>query len=90
VWQIAVLGALEVRRLGRLVPVPDGKASELLVRLAVEPGVQVSTDRLVDDLWFGALGVRPNTVQSKVYMLRRALGDPDLITSRNGGYTLAV
>jgi predicted ATPase/DNA-binding SARP family transcriptional activator/tetratricopeptide (TPR) repeat protein len=90
VWQIAVLGALEVKRLGRLVPVPHGKASELLVRLAMEPGVQVSTDRLIDDLWSGAVDVRPNTVQSKISRLRRALGDADVITSRKGGYTLAV
>jgi hypothetical protein len=32
----AVLGPVEVRRDGRLVPVPGGKASEMLVRLALE------------------------------------------------------
>ena len=37
VFQISVLGPIEVRRDGELVPVPGGKTSELLVRLALEP-----------------------------------------------------
>jgi DNA-binding SARP family transcriptional activator len=90
VWQIFVLGPLEVQRLGRPVPVPDGKASELLVRLALEPGAPVSAERLLDDLWGGAVGARRNTLQSKVSRLRRALGNPDVIASRLGGYALAV
>jgi predicted ATPase/DNA-binding SARP family transcriptional activator len=90
VWQIAVLGPLEVRHLDRLVPVPHGKVSELLVRLALEPGVPVSADRLIDDLWVDADDAHRNTVQSKISRLRRALGDPDLIASRQGGYSLTV
>ena len=50
-----MLGPVEVRRDGRLVPVPGGKTSELLVRLALEAGVFVRADRLVDELWAGAL-----------------------------------
>jgi predicted ATPase/DNA-binding SARP family transcriptional activator len=90
VWQFFVLGPLEVKRRGQLVPVPDGKASELLVRLALEPGVPVSADRLLDDLWAGAVGARRNTLQSKISRLRRALGDSGVIASRNGGYCLAA
>jgi len=84
-----VLGPVEVRRDGRLVPVPGGKTSELLVRLAVEAGLFVAADRLVDDLWAGA-ATRRNTLQSKVARLRRALGDPLAIASGDGGYKLAV
>ena len=74
---MALLGPLEVRRDGRRVPVPGGKTSELLVRLALEAGVVVRADRLVDDLWAaGGRSTRRNTLQSKVAMLRRALGDP--------------
>ena len=54
-FQISVLGPVEVRRDGRLVPVPGGKTSELLVRLALEAGLFVRADRLVDDLWAGAV-----------------------------------
>ena len=89
--EIAVLGPLEVTRDGQRIPVPSGKTSELLVRLALEAGTPVRADRLIDDLWgAGAGDTRPNTLQSKVAMLRRALGDPSVITSRDGGYALSV
>ncbi len=86
-----MLGPVEVRRDGLLVPVPGGKTSELLVRLALEAGVLVRADRLVDDLWAAdAVNTRRNTLQSKVARLRRALGDPLAIASGDGGYKLAV
>ena len=84
-----MLGPVEVRRDGRLVPVPGGKTSDLLVRLALEAGLFVRTDRLVDDLW-GAVDTRRNTLQSKVAKLRRAFGDPLAIAHGEGGYRLAV
>jgi predicted ATPase/DNA-binding SARP family transcriptional activator len=63
----------------------------LVVRLALEAGVFVRADRLVDDLWgAGGLSTRRNTLQSKIAMLRRALGDPPVIKSRDGGYALTV
>ena len=84
-----MLGPVEVRRDGQLLSVPGGKTSEVLVRLALEAGVFVRTDRLVDDLWAGA-PTRRNTLQSKVARLRGALGDPSAIASGDGGYKLAV
>jgi predicted ATPase/DNA-binding SARP family transcriptional activator len=91
VLQIALLGPLEVRRDGELVPVPTGKASELLVRLALDAGVVVGAERLIDDLWAAeALTTRRNTLQSKVAMLRRALRDPSVIESGELGYRLVV
>ena len=86
-----MLGPLEVTRDGQRVPVPGGKTSELVVRLALEAGAPVGADRLVDDLWSaGGRSTRRNTLQSKVAMLRRAFGDPSVIDSRDGGYALAV
>jgi predicted ATPase/DNA-binding SARP family transcriptional activator len=91
VVQIALLGPLEVELSGRRVKVPSGKPSELLVRLALDAGEVVRADRLIDELWAaGALSTRRNTLQSKVAMLRRALGEPDLIVNSDGGYALAV
>jgi predicted ATPase/DNA-binding SARP family transcriptional activator len=87
--EISVLGPVEVRRDGRLLPVPGGKTSELLVRLALDAGVSVRADKLVDDLWAGAV-TRRNTLQSKVARLRRALGDPAAVVGGDGGYRLAV
>jgi predicted ATPase/DNA-binding SARP family transcriptional activator len=91
VLTVAVLGVLEVIRDGHHVLVPAGKTSELVARLALEPGELVRADRLVEDLWAtDGVSVRRNTLQSKITMLRRALGDPALIMSRDGGYALAV
>ena len=67
-----------------------GKASEVLVRLAVEPGTVVGADRLVEELWADeAAETRRNTLQVKVGMLRRALG-PEVVVGRDGGYTLML
>ena len=89
--QISVLGPVEVTRDGDRVPVPGGRTSELLVRLALEAGVFVGAERLVDDLWAAeAINTRRNTLQSKVARLRRALGDPQAIAAGEGGYKLAV
>jgi predicted ATPase/DNA-binding SARP family transcriptional activator len=91
VLQIALLGPLEVRRAGQLLRVPGGKTSELLARLALEAGVVVRADRLVDDLWAAdAVRTRRNTLQSKIAKLRRALGDPPVIASTDGGYALDI
>ena len=66
------------------------KHQKLLVRLALEAGQLVRTDRLVDDLWAAeAVTTRRNTLQSKIARLRRALG-ASVIASGDGGYTLAV
>ena len=86
-----MLGSVEVRRDGQLVRVPGGRTSELLVRLALEAGVFVPADRLLDDLWAAdAVNTRRNTLQSKITRLRRALADPAVIVSGDGGYKLAV
>ena len=84
-----MLGPVEVRRDGRLVPVPGGKTVELLARLALDAGVPVRADRLVDELWQGA-AISRNTLQSKVARLRRALGDAQAIGSGDGTYVLHV
>ena len=87
--RIAVLGPVEVRRDGSLLPVPGGKTAELLVRLALEPGALVRADRLLDDLWAGT-ATRRNTLQAKVARLRRAIGEPALVLTTDDGYRLAV
>ncbi len=84
-----MLGPLEVLNDGTHLPIPPGKPSELLVRLALDAGVFVRVDRLLDDLWAGA-ATRRNTLQAKVARLRRALGDPSLIVAGDSAYKLAV
>ncbi len=88
-FQISVLGPAEVRRDGQLLRVPGGKTAELLVRLAFDAGLYVSADLLVEDVWGAdAVNTRRNTLQSKVAKLRRAFGDPLVISSGDGGYRL--
>ncbi|MFM2078615.1 MAG: hypothetical protein RJA49_2505, partial [Actinomycetota bacterium] len=88
---ISVLGAVEVRRDGQPIPVPAGKTTELLVRLALDAGNLVSGERLVEDLWGAdAVHTSRNTLQSKVAKLRRALGDPTALVSDGGGYRLEI
>ena len=51
------------------------RSTEVLVRLALDAGVPVRADRILDDLWADcAFGAGKNTLQSKVSQLRRALG----------------
>jgi predicted ATPase/DNA-binding SARP family transcriptional activator len=91
VLTVAVLGPVELRQGGTRLSVPAGKTAEVLVRLALDAGVQVSSERLIEDLWSGqAAGVAPNTLQSKISQLRRALGNPELVRGSGGGYTLMV
>ncbi|WP_404380455.1 winged helix-turn-helix domain-containing protein [Knoellia locipacati] len=88
---LAVLGPVEVRRDGVVTRVPGGKARELLVRLALEAGAPVRAERLLGDLWPAQVhAAAPNTLQSKVSRLRRALGDPSVLHGDDAGYTLMV
>jgi predicted ATPase/DNA-binding SARP family transcriptional activator len=88
---VGLLGPVEVRRDGERVALPGGKTTELLVRLALEAGRTVRTERLIDDLWGDeGVGTAKNTLQSKVSQLRKALGDPELVKGSAAGYSLAL
>ena len=85
--QVSLLGPLEVRRDGEVVSIPGGKTAEVLVRLALDAGVLVRTDRLVEDLWADdAVTTSRNTLQSKIAKLRRALASGAWLISGDGGY----
>ena len=88
---VSVLDVVELHRDGERIPVRRGKTTELLVRLSLEAGVMVRTERLIEDLWADeAPGTARNVLQTKVSRLRRALGDPALVTGTRAGYTLEV
>ena len=87
---VDVLGAVEVRRDGALLPVPSGKTSEVLVRLALDAGRPVRAEGIIEDLWSETGGAERNTLQSKISQLRRALGDAELVAAGSGTYTLDV
>ena len=88
---VAVLGPVELHRDGERLAVPAGKTTEVLIRLALDAGTLVRTERLIEDLWSKqAVGVARNTLQAKVSKLRRVLGDPGLVSGDSAGYTLHV
>jgi predicted ATPase/DNA-binding SARP family transcriptional activator len=88
---VGLLGPVELRRDGERIALPGGKVTELLVRLALEAGRTVRSERLIDDLWGDeGFGTAKNTLQSKVSQLRRALGDPELVKGGAAGYSLAL
>lgn len=89
-FEVSVLGPVEVRRDGVDVPVPSGRTTDVLVRLALDAGRPVPVDRLLDDVWQGEVGTSRNTLQSKVSQLRRALGGAEAVTAGPAGYTLNV
>ncbi|TDD63924.1 BTAD domain-containing putative transcriptional regulator [Actinomadura rubrisoli] len=93
--RFGVLGPLEVRAEGGdPVKVADLKVRALLADLLAHAGRIVPADRLIDDLWGGALPANPAaTLQARVSQLRRALEDAEeggraLVESRPPGYRL--
>ena len=48
---VSVLDVVELHRDGERIPVRPGKTTEVLIRLALEAGVMVRTERLIEDLW---------------------------------------
>ena len=87
--EIWVLGTLEVSHDGRAVDVRGPMPRRLLALLALTPGREMSTDRLVDGLW----GEEPPaaaaaTLQSHVARLRRDLSVPDVVRRGRHGYVL--
>ena len=87
-------GTLRIDLLGPVVVTSSGKPItlsplelNLLVILALTPGVAVSTERLVDDLWGSHMPAAPRTrVQALVSSLRRKVGDA--IETRYPGYVI--
>jgi DNA-binding SARP family transcriptional activator/DNA-binding CsgD family transcriptional regulator/tetratricopeptide (TPR) repeat protein len=88
--EFRMLGPLEVREGGRMVPLGGGRQRSLLGVLLLHANETVSVDRLIDELW----GERPparatKLVQGYVSALRKRLG-PDRLVTRPPGYAVRV
>jgi predicted ATPase/DNA-binding SARP family transcriptional activator len=97
VIEFGILGPLQVRAHGELLPLGGAKRRALLALLLVRANETVSTDWLIDELW----DERPpetaaNTLQAHVSQLRRVLhggiGDrePPILVTQAPGYVLRV
>jgi predicted ATPase/DNA-binding SARP family transcriptional activator len=89
--RVGILGPLTVDGDDGPVDVGGARLRALLIRLAIDVGRTVDSDRLADALW----GDHPptdqaNALQSLVSRLRRVLPDRDVIVSVPTGYRLAL
>ncbi len=81
---LSLLGPVEVSSQGSAVTLSPLELN-LLVILALTPGVAVSTDKLIDELWGAQLPSAPRSrIQGLVSGLRRKVGDA--VLTRHPGY----
>jgi DNA-binding SARP family transcriptional activator/Flp pilus assembly protein TadD len=91
VIDFSVLGPLQVRRAGVEIPLTGPKQRAALATLLLHANESVSADRLVGRMWDG--DEPPNArgaLQTHLTRLRRALGDPALIRTGAGGYSITA
>jgi DNA-binding SARP family transcriptional activator len=89
--EFSILGPLEVRAGDRATVLGGTKPRGLLAQLLLHANEPVSAERLAAGLWGedappGAV----KTVQAYIARLRRALGDPEAVSTLGAGYRLRV
>src|SRR6187200_1732416 len=88
--ELRLLGPLEVLRDGKAVALGGAKPRALLAMLALVAGRVVSVDRLVEGLWPAEVPeTAAHAVQVHVAQLRKALGKTAIAT-RPPGYALEL
>ena len=89
--RVGILGPLTVEGDDGPVDVGGSRLRALLIRLAVDVGRTVDSERLADALWGDHQPTdQANALQSLVSRLRRVLPDRDAIVSGPTGYRLAL
>jgi predicted ATPase/DNA-binding winged helix-turn-helix (wHTH) protein len=88
----AILGSLEVRADGRVLPISSTRQAALLATLLVHRNETVSFEHLTEALWNGTA---PKTARDALHVhvsqVRRALGPhSDVLATRRSGYLLSV
>jgi DNA-binding SARP family transcriptional activator len=87
--EFRILGPLESREGGEILPLGGPKQRALLAILLLNANQPVSVDRLVDELWSGEPPVSAaHSVEVYVSQLRKALGDAGVIVTQRPGYRL--
>ena len=89
--EIRLLGPVELKVDGRIVPLGGPRQRALLALLALRVGQTVPADELVEELWSGEPPDRADTtLRSYVSRLRQSLGGSASIEGTNRGYALRV
>ena len=91
--EFLILGPLEVRTDGRLVPVRGFRQRALLAMLLVHANEVVASGRLLDELWGAGPGTDAAVLRVRISQLRKALrgaGGDELLRTRPPGYVLKL
>ena len=89
--EFRVLGNVEAAHDGGKLPLGGPRQRALLALLLLEPGTDVSADRLVEELWGGdPPPAATTTLRSYVSRLRGTIGDNAAITGGSSGYAIHV
>ena len=89
--EFLILGPLEVRTDGRLVPVRGFRQRALLAMLLVHANEVVASGRLLDELWGAEPGTDTAVLRVRISQLRKALrvaGCDELLQTSPPGYVL--
>src|SRR5215469_16410629 len=91
--EFSILGPLEVRSRGDVVPLRGSRQKALLAMLLLHANNVVSADRLLDEVWGAETHSDSATLRVRVSQLRKALGaagGPELIRTTAPGYVLTI
>jgi DNA-binding SARP family transcriptional activator/class 3 adenylate cyclase len=96
--EFRMLGPLEVRRGGDVLPLPPGRPRALLALLLLRANTVVAADQLIDELWRGdPPRTAGHALQVHVANLRKLLDEPGrdrggapVLATRRPGYVLEV
>src|SRR5438874_9789445 len=91
--EFAILGPLEVRMDGLLVPIGGFRQRALLAMLLLHANEVLSSDRLIEELWGGEPRADTAVLRVRISQLRKALhraGGSPPIQTRAPGYVLLL
>jgi DNA-binding SARP family transcriptional activator len=93
VIEVLVLGPIELRRDGEVVPVPGGKPRAVLAAVVIDPTRAVSQDRPIEALWGESAPARAaSNLHVHVAALRKLVADDANVSNETtgGGYRLRI
>ncbi len=92
VWGYGLLGPVEARVNGGVVPLTGARQRLVLAMLLLDANQLVPADRLIDELWGADLPQDPSgALRTQISRLRRVLGPAgDSLVTDGGGYRLSL
>ena len=88
--EFRILGPLEVSDDGEPVQIGQRKLRMLLALLAINANRVVTTDRILEELWGDEAEGKESALWVYISRLRAALGEEEVIVTRDHGYALVV